>query len=277
MVIHSVTTSEKAQVEGSLRTRPAAAAGRPAGAMVFARGRPARLDLRQVHARSIAGTCQVHHCLYPGAARAGVVRFCGPLADHPIAWAVMRCPWVSNTTGVSSNYKAMAASVPRRMNGPSGRWLVRPARCRASSAAPYIPARTNAAKVPDSSACQLIQPSAAPTLAASLASPRPSPHLVLLAGEPSSLSYFRYRPGRATRWSPGPLPQIGQAAGSGRQTPRPGAGRRVRRSGQVHAMITWDMWPRGHDQRTARPFKPRVRATVLRSSSSLLRAGRGTL
>src|SRR5579859_7622668 len=103
MVIHSVTTSEKAQVEGSLRTRPAAAAGRPAGAMVFARGRPARLDLRQVHARSIAGRCQVHHCLYPGAARAGVVRFCGPLADPAVAWEVMQCPRVSDTTGVSSS------------------------------------------------------------------------------------------------------------------------------------------------------------------------------
>jgi hypothetical protein len=64
----------------------------------------------------------------------------------------------------------MAASAPRRMSGPSGRWLVRVARCMASSAPPYNPARANAAKVPDSRACQLIQPSAAPLLAASLAS-----------------------------------------------------------------------------------------------------------
>jgi hypothetical protein len=56
------------------------------------------------------------------------------------------------------------------MNGPSGSWLVRVARCSASSAPPYDPARANAAKVPDSRACQLIQPSAAPVLAASLAS-----------------------------------------------------------------------------------------------------------
>jgi hypothetical protein len=56
------------------------------------------------------------------------------------------------------------------MNGPSGRWLVRVARCSASSAPPYSPARANAAKVPESSACQLIQPSAVPVLAASLAS-----------------------------------------------------------------------------------------------------------
>ena len=75
--------------------------------------------------------------------------------------------------GISGRYKAMAASVPRRINGPSGRWLERVARCRTSSAPPYSPARANAAKVPESRACQLIQPSAAPTLAASLASPRP--------------------------------------------------------------------------------------------------------
>ena len=89
MVIHSVTPARKAQVEGSPRRRSVAAAGCPADAMVFACGRLARLDLRQVHARSIAGICQVHHCLYPGAVRAGVARFCGPLADPAVAWEVM--------------------------------------------------------------------------------------------------------------------------------------------------------------------------------------------
>jgi len=89
MVIHSVTSARKAQVKGSSLTRPAAAAGCPAGAMVFARGRLVRLDLRQVHARSIAGTCQVHHCLYPGAARAGVVRTCAPFTDPAVGRSVM--------------------------------------------------------------------------------------------------------------------------------------------------------------------------------------------
>lgn len=40
------------------------------------------------------------------------------------------------------------ASVPMRMNGPSGRWLVRVVRCNANCAPPYTPARTNAATVP---------------------------------------------------------------------------------------------------------------------------------
>src|SRR5574340_725959 len=32
----------------------------------------------QVHARSIAGTCQVHHAAYPGSCAADMARFCGP-------------------------------------------------------------------------------------------------------------------------------------------------------------------------------------------------------
>jgi hypothetical protein len=64
----------------------------------------------------------------------------------------------------------MAASAPASMNGPSGNWLVRLALCAAMSAPPHTAASASPRNVPVSSACQLVQPSARPMLAASLAS-----------------------------------------------------------------------------------------------------------
>ena len=52
---------------------------------------------------------------------------------HPYVIALENMPRGLRTYKVQC---AMAASVPMRMNGPSGRWLVRVARCRASSPPP---------------------------------------------------------------------------------------------------------------------------------------------
>ena len=64
----------------------------------------------------------------------------------------------------------MAASAPVRMNGPSGSWLVRVARRAAMSTPPCTAASASPRNVPVSSACELVQLSARPMLAASLAS-----------------------------------------------------------------------------------------------------------
>ena len=77
--------------------------------------------------------------------------------------------------GTYKVHAMIAASAPMSRNGPNGSWLPRVARPIATSARPQAAASTNAAKVPASSACQLTHASAAPTLAASLTSPRPMP------------------------------------------------------------------------------------------------------
>src|SRR6266571_1358587 len=59
MVIHSVTSSQKAQVEGLLPTRPGGATGCPADAMVSARRRLLHLDRQP-------GTREVHRRYMPG-------------------------------------------------------------------------------------------------------------------------------------------------------------------------------------------------------------------
>ena len=71
---------------------------------------------------------------------------------------------------------AMAASAPMRMNGPSGRRLVRGCPVQGQERAAVDGGHGEGDKgAGQGAACQLIQPSAAPVLAASLASPRPRP------------------------------------------------------------------------------------------------------
>jgi hypothetical protein len=60
MAIRSVTSSEKAQLGGSLLPQPAERPGVQLAVLVSALGRLLCLDRQKVHARSIAGTCQVH-------------------------------------------------------------------------------------------------------------------------------------------------------------------------------------------------------------------------
>jgi hypothetical protein len=77
MAIHSVTPGEKAQVEGSPLTRPQETTGCRAGARSLRVGGCHAWIASQVHARSIADTCQIHRAPQPGAATADVAGSAG--------------------------------------------------------------------------------------------------------------------------------------------------------------------------------------------------------
>jgi hypothetical protein len=82
---------------------------------------------------------------------------------------IVRCSQLSDATRHQRQLQGDGRQRAQEDERPE-RQVVRVARCSTSSTPPYNPARANAAKVPESSACQLIQPSAAPVLVASLAS-----------------------------------------------------------------------------------------------------------
>ncbi len=78
----------KAQVEGSLLMRPGGSDRCPAGAMVSVRGRCYAWISCQVHARSLAGTCQVHPAAGAGELRRQASR--GSAARSPTPEAARR-------------------------------------------------------------------------------------------------------------------------------------------------------------------------------------------
>ena len=69
MVLHSVTSTQKAQVEGLLLMRPGKRPSVPLALWSLRAGGCYAWIASQVHARSIGGTCQVHRAPYPEAAQ----------------------------------------------------------------------------------------------------------------------------------------------------------------------------------------------------------------